>query len=195
MKKNMFPDKTCFVWILSMSEEIVVILSKKTDPMESKIRVATPEDRLDIVRIFNYYIENTFTAYPEKPIDDRYIDYISESCFPGQVYVVEMANGNIAGFGLIKRIAPISVFDHTGEVGYFILPEYVKLGIGTKMLDFMTTQAKSLGITTLLASISSLNPISIRFHLKNGFRQCGVFEKAGIKRNSPFDMVWMQKDI
>ena len=163
--------------------------------MNHTIRKATEEDRPEILKIFNYYIENTFMAYPEEAVDMTIFDYLEKIHFPGQLYVVENPKGGVAGFGLLKRIGPDRVFDHTAEVGYFIMPEFIHIGIGTEMLDFMTGKAKELGVTQLMASISSLNPISIRFHEKNGFKHAGRFEKVGKKKDNFFDMVWMQKQI
>lgn len=163
--------------------------------MKNTIRQATEPDRPAILKIFNYYIENTFMAYPEKPVDESIFEHLHKVHFPGQLYVIETDKGTISGFGMLKRIGPDAVFDQSAEVAYFILPEYIHMGIGTEMLHYMTERAKTMGVKTLLASISSLNPISIRFHEKNGFRHAGRFEKVGKKKENYFDMVWMQKDL
>jgi L-amino acid N-acyltransferase YncA len=47
-------------------------------------------------------------------------------------------------------------------------------------------------VDTILASISSRNDGSIRFHKKNGFRECGRFRRVGRKFGQDFDIVWMQ---
>jgi len=51
------------------------------------------------------------------------------------------------------------------------------------------------GIDLLVASISSMNEASIAFHRKNGFRECGRFERAGRKNDQDFDIVWMQRRL
>lgn len=163
--------------------------------MKHTIRQATNEDRPAILKIFNYYIENTFMAYPEHALEMDVFDYLDKVHFPNQLYVIELEDGQIAGFGMLKRIGPDAVFDHTAEIAYFILPDFIHHGIGTQILDFMTEKGKGFGIQTLMASISSLNPISIRFHEKNGFHHAGRFKKVGKKKENFFDMVWMQKDI
>jgi len=50
-----------------------------------------------------------------------------------------------------------------------------------------------MGITTILASISSLNEGSLAFHQKNGFRECGRFRDIGVKKGRSFDGIWMQR--
>jgi phosphinothricin acetyltransferase len=163
--------------------------------MKHVIRQATREDFQSILKIFNYYIENTFTAYPDKPIDEPGLEKIIQACMPDHFYVIELEQRGVVGFGLLKPVGLSDVFRYSGEVAYFIHLEYVHMGLGSDMLGFLTAEAKKQGIQTLLASISSLNPISVRFHEKNGFRHCGRFEKVGKKWSDFFDMVWMQKDI
>ena len=43
------------------------------------------------------------------------------------------------------------------------------------MLSYLETAGKTQQISTILASISSLNERSIRFHEKHGFTECGRF--------------------
>jgi phosphinothricin acetyltransferase len=61
------------------------------------------------------------------------------------------------------------------------------------MLSRLAEEAGRMGIDSLVASISSENPESIAFHVKNGFRECGRFDRAGRKNGREFDIVWMQK--
>ena len=63
------------------------------------------------------------------------------------------------------------------------------------MLGHLETAGKAQGIRTILASISSLNEGSIRFHERHGFIECGRFRNVGLKRGMVYDTVWMQKDI
>ncbi len=87
------------------------------------------------------------------------------------------------------------VFSRVAEITYFMAPEYVGQGIGSQILERLLVWARENGITSILASISSLNPGSIAFHKKNGFVECGRFAGIGRKKGKDFDVVWMQKMI
>jgi L-amino acid N-acyltransferase YncA len=65
--------------------------------------------------------------------------------------------------------------------------------LGKILLNYLVEEGQKHKIDTFLACISSLNEQSIRFHLKNGFVECGRFIMAGKKLGRDFDMVWMQK--
>ena len=101
--------------------------------------------------------------------------------------------GEILGFGMLRAHNPIPTFSQTAEITYFIKPEYTSRGIGSKMLNHLVNEAKQKGISSILASISSLNEGSINFHRKNGFIECGRFKNVGRKKGQVFDTVWMQK--
>jgi len=51
------------------------------------------------------------------------------------------------------------------------------------------------GIEILLANVSSLNEPSLRFHRKHGFTECGRLRRIAVKHNTPFDIVWVERDL
>jgi len=148
-----------------------------------------------VIDIFNYYIRNTFAAYPEHEVPYEFFGKFLEICNNYPSIVVKDSQKNVAGFGMLRPHNPIPVFWHTAEVTCFIRPDQTGKGLGTKMLGFLETEGKKQGFSTILASISSLNEGSIRFHAHNGFSQCGRFKKVGQKKGVVFDTVWMQKFI
>ena len=83
------------------------------------------------------------------------------------------------------------------------LPEFLRISIGTpeqnerlvRELERMLSEAEGLGITRILAHISSRNPGSIAFHRKHGFVECGRFPEIGQKRGELFDIVWMVRSL
>jgi phosphinothricin acetyltransferase len=109
-------------------------------------------------------------------------------------YVVEK-DGDVIGFALMKPFLPFSTFSGTATVSTFIAPAYRRSGCGTMLLDAMTRDAKSRGISVLLASISSKNPESRNFHKKHGFVECGRLHNVGRKFGERFDVVWMEKEL
>ncbi|MBI1912431.1 MAG: N-acetyltransferase [Deltaproteobacteria bacterium] len=163
--------------------------------MEFNIRKAERTDKKPVIDILNYYIESSFAAYPEKKAEYSFFDSMKEIARGNSFYVIEASGGQVIGFGLLKKVYAFDVFNRAGEVGYFIKPEYTHRGLGIMLLSVLENDAMALGIETLLASVSSMNPESIAFHLKNGFVECGRFVRIGLKHGKIFDVVWMQKDL
>lgn len=163
--------------------------------MEYSIDPITTEDCETILDIFNHYVENSFAAYPEAKLPREASEMLMEMSKGLPTGSIKDPNGQIVGFGLLRPHHPIPTFSRTAEVTYFLHPDYTGQGLGTKLLSFLESGAIGKGITSILASISSLNPDSIRFHRKNGFTECGRFKKVAQKKGRVFDTVWMQKAL
>ncbi len=157
------------------------------------IRRVVDRDCDQIVSIFNYYVEHSFAAYPEKPLDRKLFDFLKTIIYGDAFFVLETTDKKIIGFGFLKKYHPYPAFNQAAEAGYFFLPEYTRKGLGTRVLQTLEQEAKKIGVRTLLANISSLNPASVAFHRKHGFRECGRFRKILKKFGQNVDIVWMQK--
>lgn len=162
--------------------------------MNYSIREVVDGDRESVISIFNYFIENSMAAYSDKKVSDELFDYFKNNSVSNCFYVIEYKN-EIVGFSSLRKHHRADTFNRTCELTYFILPDYTRLGVGSKLLEIMIKNARDNGIETLLASISSHNERSLRFHEKHGFKECGRFERVGNKFGKDFDIVWMQKFI
>jgi len=163
--------------------------------MKYTIHPIMEDGRIPIIDIFNYYVENSFAAYPDAKVPYEAFDTFRQLSEGYPSGVIKMQNGTIVGFGMLRSYNPISVFSQTAEVTYFLHPDYTGKGLGIMLLEFFEYHGREKGITNILASISSRNPRSIAFHKKNGFVKCGCFKNAGKKRGQLIDVVWMQKTI
>lgn len=151
------------------------------------------ENREEVMNIFNYYVENSFAAYPDRKLPNEFFDALLLMS-QGYPTVVAMTDeGVVAGFGLLRPYNPMPAFLRTAEVTCFLKPGYTGLGIGKIILGHLLEKGKQKGIGSVLANISSLNEGSIRFHLKNGFSECGRIREAGQKNGRIFDIVYCQK--
>jgi phosphinothricin acetyltransferase len=163
--------------------------------MEFTLKPLSEEHRHPVMDILNYYVENSFAAYPETLLPYDYFDFFLDALRKYPAFVAEASVGRIAGFGLLRPHRPLSVFAHTAEITCFILPEFTRSGLGTRFLDRLIEGARPIGVSILLASISSLNPASMAFHQKHGFTECGRFPGIGRKNGHPFDVVWMCRSL
>jgi len=143
--------------------------------------------------IFNHYVENSFAAYPENKLPYEAFDMFMQMSKGYPTGSIKDEKGNIVGFGMLRTHHPMATFLHTAELTYFIHPEHTGKGLWTRLLDFLEKGGRKRGIKTILANISSLNPGSIAFHQKNGFKACGRFKNIGKKNGHVFDTLWMQK--
>jgi len=153
------------------------------------------QDRQAIMDIFNYYAENSFAAYPEKRLPYEAFDMFLQVARGYPTGTVTNENGKIVGFGMLRVHNAMPAFSQTAEATYFIHHEHTGKGIGSLLLGYLEKEAREMGLKNILASISSLNPVSIAFHIKSGFAECGRFKNVGKKNGRDFDTVWMQKAL
>jgi len=161
--------------------------------MEFEIVPLTDAHRNSVIDIFNFYILNSFAAYPENPLPYHAYEVFLQMSQGYPAAAVEDDSGAVLGFGMLRSHNSIATFSKTAEVTYFILDGQTGKGIGKMLLDHFAEEGKKKGITNILASISSLNPRSIEFHERNGFTKCGHFKSVGKKNGKIFDTIWLQK--
>jgi len=151
--------------------------------------------RMAIIDIFNYYVDKTTYAYPDGHVGygmfDSFLDNARQLCG----YAILDGSDAVIGFCQLRPYKPMATFDKTVEITYFLSIENTGRGIGKHVLDRLVEDARRLGKTRILASISGENATSIRFHEKNGFVACGRFKGVGHKLGRDFDIVYMQRDI
>ena len=163
--------------------------------MKYAIRPISNADRDGVIDIFNHYVENSFAAFPEKKLPYSAFDVFLKMSGGLPTGSIKDHSGQLIGFGMLRMFNPLPAFSHTAEVTYFIDSNHTGNGLGKALLSFLEDEGRKAGITTILANISSLNPGSIKFHTKNGFKECGRFIAVGKKKKQVFDTIWMQKMI
>jgi L-amino acid N-acyltransferase YncA len=163
--------------------------------MDYSFEQMSESHRQAVIDIFNHFISRSFAAFPEETVDYPFFDRFLEISRGYPALVIKTGTGQIVGFGLMRPYHFAGSFKRTAGLAYFILQEHTRKGLGTAMLNLLVSEARVKGIDSLLASISSHNEESIRFHLQNGFRECGRFLRVGRKFGEDFDVVWMQRHL
>lgn len=153
------------------------------------------DDRKSIIDILNYYVENGFAAYPEKPLPYEFFDFMMKAAEGYPTVAAKNESGETVAFGVLRPYHPFSTFAATAEISYFIMHEHTGRGLGGRMLGYLEEGAQRKGIVNILASVSSLNEGSIRFHRTHGFEECGRFKGVVKKKNTLLDTVWLQKKL
>jgi L-amino acid N-acyltransferase YncA len=163
--------------------------------MDYSLEPLSAGHREAVIDIFNHFINHTHAAFPSAPVDYPFFDRFLEMSRGYPAVVVRDAAQQVVGFALLRPHHPAATFKRTAEITYFILPEHTRQGLGTDILELFMEQARPLGIDAILAAVSSHNDASLKFHLKNGFREVGRFPKVGRKFGEDMDVVWLQKRL
>jgi L-amino acid N-acyltransferase len=163
--------------------------------MECRIRLAQDADAKSIADIFNYFVLNTLYAYPSVPADESILQRMKSLAGRLPIYVAESSDGAVVGFSALRPVHFADTISRSAEFTIFILPAHTRSGLGGTMLAKMEEDAKALGVDAIIGGASSHNQPSLDFQRKNGFTECGRFQRVGRKFDKDFDIVWMQKFI
>ena len=159
-----------------------------------RIRPIRDADAGEITRIFNHYVRRSFAAFPDREVERPLMLQLLGQAKEFGAYVAEQGD-RIIGFGLVRPLYPFPNLMAAGEVSYFICPGFTGRGTGTRLVGVLEDRARELGMTSLVARVSSRNRRSIRFHRRNGFVTCGRIRNIGMKFGKHFDVVLLQKSI
>jgi phosphinothricin acetyltransferase len=159
---------------------------------EPVIRPMTEADAPEITRIFNHYVRRSFAAFPDREVGRPFVLQLLEQAGGFGCYTVEVDRA-VIGFGMVRPLYPFPNLMAAGEVSYFLCPGFTGHGTGTRLIGILEERARELGMTSLVARVSSRNRRSIRFHRKNGFSPCGRIRRIGTKFGKSFDVVILQK--
>ena len=119
--------------------------------MHISFRKMAATDRESVIDLFNYYVENSFAAFPEMTVPyDLFNTLFSPSRTDLQLVACNGAEALI-GFGMLHPYKPFSSFAKTAEIVCFIAPDNTRRGVGASLYGNLMDSAKTHGITTILA--------------------------------------------
>ncbi|MDD1651704.1 MAG: N-acetyltransferase family protein [Methanomicrobiales archaeon] len=158
----------------------------------ARIRPVRQEDRDAVVCIFNHSVKESQAAFPDQPVEPAFFDVMLNGAHAS--YVAD-EGGRVVGCGVLRPLLPFPAFAGTAAVTLFLVPSHVRQGLGSRLMEALTGDARRLGIHTLVAQISSGNRGSISFHARQGFSECGRIPDAGCRFGEPFDLVLMRRSL
>jgi phosphinothricin acetyltransferase len=171
-----------------------VVEERRASDEAVQIRPVAEDDWETVARIFNLYVERTFAAYPDEPVESSFFRDRHEANVDYPFVVAELERA-VVGFAYLAPFHAAATMRRSATVTYFLDPDHTGMGIGSRLLSRLLEEGRNLGVDNVMAHVSSLNEASIRFHLQHGFTECGRFVGVGSKRGRPFDMVWLQRTI
>lgn len=163
--------------------------------MDYRIEPLVEADRFPVLDIFNYYVDNSFAAFPDQQAPPAFFDSILELALGYPALAARTGAGEVAGFAFLRAFLPFSTLRRTAQSSIFLAPGHAGKGLGTRLLAALVQGAVERDVDSLVAAVSSLNGASLNFHAKHGYVERGRIVCAGRKFGKDFDLVWMQRRL
>lgn len=160
--------------------------------MEIQITNSQKTDLQAIVEIYNWAIENTTATFDtELKTVDSYLPWFEEHDEEYPIITVK-TEGKVVAWGSISRWSDRCAYSGTGEVSFYVHPDYQGKGIGTQVLESLVKIGRQQNFRTLVSRIAGDSDASIYLHKKLGFSDIGVMKKVGKKFGKTIDVHLMQ---
>ena len=156
------------------------------------IHPASPADLADINAIFNYYVAHSTCVWTTNPCSEverkAWYDEHGES----MPILVAEDSGSIVGWGALSSFRTAYTIAGTLEDSIYVHHDFLRQGIGSRLLTALIDAARRMSLRSILANISADQNPSIRLHEKFGFQKVAHLRQVGQKFNQRFDAVYLQ---
>jgi len=156
------------------------------------ISPAEPRDIPAITEIYNHAILHTTATFDteEKPIPEME-KWLSQHSSKYPVFFSK-SEQLITGWASITPWSDRCAYSSAVENSIYVHPSFRGQNIGTKLLEHLIQVARELNYHTMIARIGERNPVSMRLHLKAGFKSIGIMREVGYKFDAFLDVEILQ---
>jgi L-amino acid N-acyltransferase len=157
------------------------------------IRPATEGDLVEILRIYNYAVEQTTAVFEYRPhtIDMRREWFRAKQAASLPV-IVAGAPGAVRGFATYGPFRAWPAYKYSVEHSVYVDPAMHRQGIGTALVRAILDEARARDLHVVVAGITSDNGVSLRLHERLGFREVAHIPEVGFKFGRWLDLKLLQ---
>ena len=150
------------------------------------------------LKIYNYFIENSFSNFEEQKLSKSAFNLLLRKIKKNKLpFIIAIKDNNVIGLAFVNKFREKSGYRFSYEHSIYVDPTFINKGYGNKVLKELLKICKKIAkIKNLIAVIGGKNNFaSIKIHKKNGFEYIGTLKKAGFKKNRWIDSIYMQKRL
>jgi len=162
------------------------------------LRTPRSEDLDDLLEHINSLVdEGAEIARNDKTTREEEADWLERKLSTlekgEERFIVAELDGKVIATSNLTRRSGYS--SHVGVIGIAITKGYRNIGIGTKMLETLSSEAKKVGLKMLSLQLFSTNEAAYHVYTKLGFKETGRIPKIFYKDGNYIDEVIMTKEI
>ncbi|HUP27201.1 MAG TPA: arsinothricin resistance N-acetyltransferase ArsN1 family A [Chloroflexia bacterium] len=146
-------------------------------------RHATPDDALEIARIYNQGIEDRIATFETKPRSKSDVLSWFDGIHP--LVVIEDSEGNMVAFASTSLYRPRDCYAGIAEFSVYVERRSRGQGAGRIAMEALLQAAEEAGFWKLLSRVFVENRASLSLLASLGFREVGIYYK-----HAQLDGVW-----
>ncbi len=159
-------------------------------------RTARIEDLADIVAIYNESIPGRLATADTTPVSvaERKPWFAAHQTPGNGLWVMSLA-GKTVGWISLSDFYGRPAYGHTKEVSIYLTNMIQHHHLGQTALDFMTQQAKELGVTTVLAFVFKHNTPSVKLFKRNHYATWGDLPEVAQMDGKLYSLLILGKQL
>lgn len=143
---------------------------------DQQVYLATPDDLLAIVQIYNQSIDSKVATADLRPVTvamrQQWFDaHANDSKRP--IYVVKNATGALMAWSSFSNLYDRPAYHISSEISIYVATDYQRQGLARRLATWMLTQAPQLGIHNVVALVFGHNTASLSLFTQLGFNEWG----------------------
>jgi phosphinothricin acetyltransferase len=159
------------------------------------IREATSSDAAACAAIYEPYVRETaITFETEAPDTEEFVHRIA-TAQERHAWLVAEQDGEVVGYAYAGALKPRAAYALSCETTVYLREGFRRTGLGRALTEAVLARVAELGMVRAFACIALPNEASIGLHHALGFRDAGVWERAGFKHDAWWDVAWLQRDL
>jgi phosphinothricin acetyltransferase len=172
---------------------MVAMAKTKKRAATYSVRSSSQDDLKAIVGIYNWAVNQTFATIDSEPLDSEEAQQWWEMHGKRSKLLVSVDETGVIGWG---RLLPWKQrgFDVV-ECLVYVDPVHHGRGIGSALLDALTSEARGLGYKTIVASVATDNRAGLALFTKHGFEIVGTIKNAAHKFDRWMDITLVQRGL
>ena len=156
------------------------------------IRKATPQDAVQIVKIYNHYVETSLVTFEEDLVSEQDFKKRIEEILAQYPYLVYELDGKIVGYAYAGIFRTRVAYRYSSESSVYVHKDYFKKGIASALYKVLLEEMKAMGLKSAIGGITLPNEGSVILHEKFGFKKVAHFERVGFKFEQWLDVGFWQ---
>lgn len=157
------------------------------------IRDATPEDAVEIAKIYNHAVRETTAIWNEVEVDAlNRAEWLMARQAQGLPVLVLDEGGTVLGYASYGPFRPQDGFHATVEHSVYLAERARGGGRGRALMEQLIAYARAAEVHAMVAAVDAANGPSIRLHEGLGFQVIGTLPQVGQKFGKWLDLTLMQ---
>lgn len=159
------------------------------------IRIATPQDHEQMLKIYAYYIKETSITFECEISTASAFSKRMAAFQEAYPCLVLEADGKVAAYAYAHRMFERSAYQWDAELSVYCDHSCKKLGYGSKLLRKLLELLEMMGIVNVYSLVTLPNAGSEALHQRLGFLQTGVYHQTGFKHGAWHDVGVYEKAL